>query len=136
MDLSRPPDVGRTRERQTHSPVPLTNLLKRTMANLKVGGDARSLVAWAEKQKGVIIEFGNERLLIHGKRKVALDAEGKPVWAVHLGRDKSEQTNVIQQQHYRWLLSPSWWMMRIWGIYTPKVRSRSWWVWRNLGSNE
>ena len=130
-----PTCMGRTKGVQTLTPLPLTHLLKRTMRNLKDGGGAKVLRKWANQQKCVIVEFGRERLLISGNRKLALDEMGKPAWAVHLGRDINEQVNIIKQQRYQWLLSPNWWVMRIWGKYITRMRSRDRWVWRDLRSN-
>lgn len=116
----------------TTAPLPLTELLQQTLAGLQRGGGADRLAQWARRQRGAVVEFGGELLLLQGQRKLALDRQGQPLWAVHLGRDPLEQTNLIAAEPRRWFWSPAWRRLRRWGRQEWRRRSGPGWIWRNL----
>ena len=93
----------------------------------------RAVARWARRQPGAVVEFGGELLLVQGPRKLALDRQGRPLWAVHLGRDALEQTNLITAEPTRWHWSPAWRQLRRWGRQEWRRRSGSGWIWRRLG---
>ena len=117
------------------NPLSLTALLKQTFINLRAGGNASKLKNWADRQSGAVVEFGKELLLIQGKRKLAVDAEGNALWAIHLGRDPSEQINIIMERQNNWMLNPMWIKLKRWSKKISRIRSQSTWVWRELRSN-
>jgi len=114
------------------APVSLTGLLQHTLANLARGGPIEQLQDWAMQQPGAVVEFGAELLLQQGLRKLALNCHGEPLWAVHLGRDPGEQTDVITSQPHRWRWSPAWRRLRHWGRQEWQRRSAPEWIWRQL----
>lgn len=114
-------------------PLPLTQLLQRTFAGLRNGGKVGALMEWADQQRNVFVEFGSERLLIKGNRKLVFDANGATLWAVHLGDDPEEQRNVVTDSPRAWKLSPIWNYMRLQVKKELAYRSSSRWLWRNLG---
>lgn len=116
-------------------PASLTGLLSQTLKGLRRGGDSTALAAWVSKQEGAVVEFGAERLLVQGARKLALDADGQALWAVNLRRDPEEQINVISSQPQRWRWSPHWRRMRDWSKTVHQQRSTPAWIWRQLGSH-
>ena len=122
-----------TRGSSSAAPLPLTGLLQQTLAGLKQGGGTTRLARWARRQPGAVVEFGGELLLVQGPRKLALDRQGRPLWAVHLGRDALEQTNLITAEPTRWHWSPAWRQLRRWGRQEWRRRSGSGWIWRRLG---
>jgi len=123
-------------KQSTLKPLSLTNLLSQTMAGLINGGEQMELHNWASQQRGAVVEFGAERLLLQGPRKLALDGNGQPLWAIHLGRDPQEQTNVIEAQPQRWRFSPSWRKLRQWAKHETNLRLKPNWVWRQLRPQE
>ena len=134
--IYRPPQGAPTSHTAAGSssldPLSLTGLLQQTLANLAGGGPIHQLQRWAGQQPGAVTEFGAELLLQQGPRKLALDAGGEPLWAVHLGRDPGEQVNVITAQPRRWRWSPAWRRLRRWGRQEWQRRSEPEWVWRQL----
>ena len=134
MDLPGTTSKKKTRSMQINTALPLTALLKRTVENLQKGGSANELINWAKKQKGAVVEFGKERLIIQGERKMALDETGKPVWAVHIGRDKDEAVNIITQKMFVGFLALDGLNFGD-GVKNNWRRSKSLWVWRDLGAN-
>lgn len=117
----------------TQAPVPLKGLLQQTLAGLPAGGCSARLQRWAHQQPGAVVEFGAERLLLQGLRKLAVDNLGHPLWAVQLGRDPDEQHNVITSQPSRWRFSPGWQRLRRWAKAETSRRSAPRWLWRQLG---
>lgn len=118
---------------QLNQPLPLTGLLQQTLANLRLGGGLTALTHWAHEQHSAVVEFGSERLILQGKRKLATDQQGMPLWAIHLGRDPLEQCNVITAQPQRWRMSPGW--RQLWEEARAQATRRSAknWLWRQLG---
>ena len=126
---------NRNRQLSSTAPASLTGLLQQTLAGLQQGGEATRLAAWVRQQPGALLEFGDELLLIQGPRKLALDHHGKPLWAIHLGRDGLEQTNLITAQPWRLRWSPAWRQLRHWGKQEWKRRSKPGWIWRRLSQS-
>ena len=122
-----------TRGSSSTAPLPLTGLVQHTLAGLRQGGGTTQLARWARRQRGAVVEFGGELLLVQGPRKLALDRQGRPLWAVHLGRDALEQTNLITAEPTRWHWSPAWRQLRRWGRQEWRRRSGPGWIWRQLG---
>ena len=128
-----PPNSERSgRGSSSTAPLPLTGLLQQTLAGLARGGGSGPLRQWARRQPGAVVEFGGELLLLRGARKLALDRQGQPLWAVHLDRDPLEQTNLITAQPGRWRWSPAWRQLRRWGRWEWQRRSGPGWIWRRL----
>lgn len=117
----------------TEAPLPLTGLLRHTLAGLPAGGSSSRLQRWARHQLGAVVEFGAELLLVQGRRKLVVDGQGRPMWAVHLGRDPGEQRNVITSQPSIWRWSPGWRGLRRWAAAETVRRSEQGWLWRQLG---
>ena len=118
---------------QLNQPLPLTGLLQQTLSNLGRGGGITALMDWAHQQRSAVVEFGSERLILQGKRKLATDQKGWPLWAIHLGRDPLEQCNVITAQPKRWRISPGWRKLRQEARMEARRRSAKNWLWRQLG---
>lgn len=118
------------------APLELTGLLQQTLAGLQQGGGASLLAQWARRRRGAVVEFGGELLLLQGPRKLALDREGKPLWAVHLERDPLEQINLITAHGRRWRWSPAWRQLRRWGQQEWQRRSGPGWIWRRLSPGQ
>ena len=116
-----------------NNPLPLTELLARTLRLVQSHEDLQALQEWAKQQPGAVVEFGNERLFVQGQRKLILDQHGKAIWAVHLGRDPGEQCNLLVEHPKRWHLSPQWRRLRQWAAEEPNQRSTSGRLWRQLG---
>lgn len=122
-------------DRVNDKPLELTSLLHKTIHGLMRGETLEPIQPWIKHQKHAVVEFGSERLFIEGKRKLAVDQQGKPLWAIHLGRDPREQCNVITGERWRWQLSPHWNRLRQIAKRETERRSAKTWVWRKLGAN-
>jgi arylsulfatase len=134
--IYRPPAATASKGHQgqaSSAPLPLTGLMAHTLRSLSGGGSLTELRHWAAQQAGAVVEFGSERLLLQGPRKLAVDQHGQPLWAVHLGRDPLEQGNVISAQPRRWSWSPGWRRLRRWGRRLSAQQTTTHWVWRDLG---
>jgi len=131
--IYRPP--GGSEPRRYRHPLPLTELLSKVMKQLKAGSGADGLQQWAQRQPGAVVEFGAERLLVSGKRKLVVDAEGHPLWAVDLRRDPEEQHNLLQDGRKPWHQSLGWWNLRRWAQRIHHERSRPDWCWRHLAAD-
>ena len=110
----------------------LTGLIEKTIKNLPTGGHIKPILKWAKSQKHVEIEFENELLVIVGQKKIALNLEGKILWASDLGKDKQELKNEVSEQTLVWRISPRWRKIRRLAKNEVKKRSGQQWVWRNL----
>jgi hypothetical protein len=130
--IYRPP--GGTRASAWAEPLGLSELLERCLAGLPGGGGLAPLLRWARRRPGAVVEFGEERLFLRGPRKLAVDGRGRPLWAVHLGRDPLEQVEVIAAQPGRWRWSPAWRRLRRWAAAETARRSAPGWLWRQLGA--
>ncbi|KZR73251.1 sulfatase-like hydrolase/transferase [Prochlorococcus marinus] len=94
--------------------VALTGMLKQTLKGLKTGGHAIEMERWGQKQKGAIIEFGREKMLVRDNYKLALDQNGLPLWAINLEDDPKEQINILNKASLFWKLKPQWRSIRQW----------------------
>jgi choline-sulfatase len=129
--IYRPP--GGSPSSACAEPLGLSELLARCLAGLPGGGGVAPLLRWASRRPGAVVEFGEERLFLRGRRKLAVDGAGRPLWAVHLGRDPHEQVEVITMQPDRWRWSPDWRRLRRWAAAETTHRSAPGWLWRQLG---
>ena len=109
--------------------LPLTGLMRKILENLPKGGKIRPVVAWARRQPGAVVEFGQERLYVQGTRKLCVDAKGKALWATNLRNDPGEQKNQLHKLN-QW--HPKWWLLKDWAQKNQKERSNKSWVWRDL----
>ena len=79
-----------------------------------------------------MVEFGNELLLLQGQRKLAVDPQGRPLWAVDLAHDPMEQRNVITADPVQWRWSRRWRALRRWSRIEWRRRQVDSWIWRHL----
>ncbi len=108
--MSSSSEVGKS----TNKPLQLTELVKQSIESLEFGGKLKKIEKWASNQSRAIVEFGKERLLVNGYKKIALDAKGDPLWAINLENDPNEQINVITEKKIEWITSTEWRQMRKW----------------------
>jgi arylsulfatase len=120
------------RPSSTLAPLPLTGLIAQTLAGLPTGGHCGRLQRWSQRQRGAVVEFGDELLLVQGQRKLAVDPEGQPLWAVDLAHDPMEQRNVITADPVRWRWSRHWRALRSWSRIEWRRRQVDGWIWRHL----
>ena len=114
---------------QSNRPLSLTGLFQQVLTNLPAGGALKPLKQWARRQPGAVVEFGSERLYIHGPLKLCVDAKGQPLWATHIGKDPDEQRNQLTNSPGQ---SPRWNRLQAWADEEQERRSSKVWVWRRL----
>ena len=110
-------------------PVQLTGLLAQVLKNLPTGGSDAHLHKWKQQQLGAVVEFGRERLLVQGPRKLVTDNKGVPIWATQIGRDPQEQHNLVKSTNWP---RARWQRLLKWSREETTRRNQTNWLWRSL----
>ena len=76
------PTQLKEKKTRTENPVSLTNCFKLILQTIQTGGGSQDIQEKIEKKKKVIVEFGNEILLIRNSIKICFDRDG------HQGNDR------------------------------------------------
>lgn len=117
--------------RRAHkSPVNLTGTLTQILNSLEDGGKSKFIRQWADKEEGVIVEFGEERAFIQGGKKICMDYSGKVLWATDIRKDPEELIN--QAESIGNMEKKSWLKIIKWAKKITRSRNKTNWIWKNL----
>ena len=117
---------------QTDHPVGVTPMLKSCLQSLAATDTTDNLVAHAERQAEACCEFGDELMVVAGRRKLVIDHRGKALWATDLEHDPGEQRNVVTEDRRTWRTDPRWKDLHRTARKLRKERRRHSWKWTQL----
>ena len=108
--------------------VGLTKIMKLMAQNLTKNGSSKRLRKKAEKKGRAVVEFRDEILFIQGNKKLAVNKNGKILWAVELGRDGSERENSYEKRQEDLFRNGEWLKIKEWSDKELAKRRRKNWL--------
>jgi arylsulfatase len=90
---------------------------------------------WLNKMPPVISEFDLEIMVVIGMKKLVLNYDGTPQWAVDLEKDPQEQNNLLQHGHGI-LRSKEWKPLVKTARRFFRRRQKKKWLWKDLGQEK
>jgi choline-sulfatase len=113
-------------------PVGGLTMLKNVLQALKVNHFPETPQKWLKEMPPVISEFDLEIMVVIGMKKLVLNYDGTPQWAVDLEKDAQEQHNLLQHDHAI-LRSKEWKPLLKTARRFFRRRQKKKWLWKDLG---
>ena len=115
-------------------PVHLTKCLEAMIHNLSENSSTEELRKKLKKNKAVTIEFGNEILVIKGKKKLCMSQAKEVLWAIDLEKDPHEKTNEAENSVLD--NNKAWKRLKKIGEKELDRRAKSNWIWKDIRTKQ
>ena len=128
----RPPPNERFNGKVINKPVELTSLLKIILEQTNKRCSTKKIEGIVERTNHVCVEYGEEILIIKGRKKLCCTLTGEVLWSTNLKKDPEEQSNKAIEVRANSGKDKKWNEVVDIANYEISRRNKGDWLWRDL----